>query len=231
MDHEALLYADPLQRSCAIVVEVTDEFKADTGLLSHAEKTKALRLRTPEAQRNFYARRTLLRRLLAHWSNTTPAALPSFDHNPFGKPILAGSPIHFNISHSKHYFAFYFGPGEGGIDIEVMSDTGPFMAIREEHFHPEEIPMSKNDEGFYTIWTRKEAVLKAAGTGLTEGLNTLDCSSSFCAVNDRRFSLFTRTHAHTVCSIALAQPAGPACEWYFVSARNLERELTSAAAQ
>ncbi len=229
MEHQTLLYTDPLQRSCAIVVEVTEEFKADTGLLSPEERTKALRLRTPEAQRNFYARRTLLRRLLAHWSNTTPEALPSFDYNPFGKPILAGSPIHFNISHSKQYFACYFGPDEGGIDIEVMRDAGSFMAIREENFHPEEIPMSKTNEGFYTIWTRKEAVLKAAGTGLTDGLNTLDCSSSVCAVNDRRFSLMTRVHSQTVCSIALAQPNGPDCEWYFVSARNLERELSSAA--
>jgi len=225
MDLQALLNSHPIQRSCVIIVEVPQVFEPVLDFLSQEECMQAARLRNAELQRNFYARRMLVRRLLSHWSGIHPSQLPDFCHNPFGKPMLEGSPLHFNISHSKQYFSCYFGAREGGIDIEVIGDAEVFREIREQHFHPEEIACAKTNAGFYSVWTRKEAVLKAAGTGLTEGLHNIDCSGDSCTVNNQPFSLITRIHGNTVCSIALLEPPGADCDWYFIGAGDFQQEI------
>ena len=91
------------------------------------------------------------------------------------KPFLENGPC-FNISHSGNLVVVVFSDThEVGVDIEHIQDID--AASIAGHFHENEIHYLKNNhynkELFYEIWTRKEALLKASGEGITNGLNKI----------------------------------------------------------
>lgn len=89
------------------------------------------------------------------------------------KPYLDNN-VHFNVSHSgKMVVVCFSDKGEVGVDIEQIKpiDTENMSA----HFHKEEVEWLKKQNfelsPFYRLWTRKEALLKAKGGGILNGLN------------------------------------------------------------
>ncbi len=94
-----------------------------------------------------------------------------------GKPYLAspdGVPLFFNLSHAGEKMAFLFSTeGEVGIDLETLDHPGDLDRIAARFFHPDEIreleaaPDTEKRRAFFRIWTKKEALLKGQGTGLT----------------------------------------------------------------
>lgn len=92
------------------------------------------------------------------------------------KPFISGW-LHFNISHSAELAVFVCGEDPMGIDIE--KNTAQDYTEMAAWFHPEEQAFiwEAPDTGsaFYTIWTRKEALLKAVGTGIVNGLSHVSC--------------------------------------------------------
>jgi 4'-phosphopantetheinyl transferase len=89
------------------------------------------------------------------------------------KPKIDQGPF-FNISHSGNIVIVGFSEkSEVGVDIEEIKEID--VASMVNHFHPDEIEYLKknrNDkELFYMIWTKKEAFLKACGTGIVKGLD------------------------------------------------------------
>lgn len=141
------------------------------------------------SDRNAYiSAHALLRHKLAHATGLKAADL-RFAHDAFGKPSLVNSaaPISFNLSHSRGMVAVAMVRGlEVGVDVEasgrVVSND---LAIAEQNFTPREISALKQcsdapsrREFFCWLWTRKEAILKATGKGLSMPLN------SFCVIAD-----------------------------------------------
>jgi 4'-phosphopantetheinyl transferase len=85
--------------------------------------------------------------------------------------------IDFNIAHSGNMVVCCAtDKGKTGIDIEQIKKID--MADYTDYFTPNEwgIINSCPDkfEGFYDFWTRKEAVLKAIGTGFHTPLSSVD---------------------------------------------------------
>ena len=104
-----------------------------------------------------------------------------FRYNDHGKPYLINnSYLYFNLSNS-HKVALYAITlsREVGVDIELMRHNIRVRDIAERFFSFEEIiactyrGLSKNQyvEGFYRIWTLKEAYIKVIGQGLSFGLH------------------------------------------------------------
>ena len=109
-----------------------------------------------------------------------------------GKPFIADFDLPFSLSRTKNMFAFVIGKHDQilGIDIEQIKPEIDFKNISLNYFSIEEqqsILSLKNDADqkrtFFEIWTRKEALLKALGVGLSndlvkvhvlEGENVLD---------------------------------------------------------
>jgi len=93
----------------------------------------------------------------------------------FQKPYF-DKPIHFNISHSGEYtICAVSKTNRVGIDIEEIKDI-PLIDFDNEFSKKEleEIYNAKNPlKSFYTLWTQKEAFLKAIGAGLNVPLNRL----------------------------------------------------------
>lgn len=109
-----------------------------------------------------------------------------FAYNEHGKPHLdrpAGiSPViegacHFNLSHTGHLIAFGASmAGPLGIDIERVAARPGLAQIARRFFHPQEFAYATAlgqpvcEQRFFEVWTRKEALLKAMGTGLATDL-------------------------------------------------------------
>lgn len=169
-------------------------------LLSAEERARAARLRLPIVCARFVTGRGLLRRLLgaylAAWRTgrggrpavapgdireDTVAATLCFSSGAAGKPALGGpweaSGLEFNLAHSGDHFLFALALRRRlGVDIEAMRPVPDAPALAAGHFAPAEaralacMPEAEHDAAFLSCWTRKEALLKATGEGITRSL-------------------------------------------------------------
>ena len=151
------------------------EGRAWNHLLSCDEAETARRL-TDRNQLRFRNGRGALRLILGSYLLEDPASL-EFSRSPHGKPCLASRELGFSISHSKDVVAIAVALScEIGIDIEELRKIDNLRSIADHFFEAEEIDAISRtapamiDRVFLGIWTRKEAVLKAAGIGIADGL-------------------------------------------------------------
>ncbi len=89
-----------------------------------------------------------------------------------GKPYLANHPdICFNLSHSEGITACIVENQECGIDCEKVREYRPNVMKRafsdKEQALIESAPENERDMLFFTLWTLKEAYIKAIGKGLS----------------------------------------------------------------
>lgn len=146
----------------------------DIACLSSAELGRAARFLRERDRRRFLAARCALRQRLAQHLGVSAGAL-RFVEGPEGKPFLADAPrCHFNLSHSEDLALVGIGDrSELGVDIEVLRPVDDAQPLARSHFTAAEFDaMMALDEraraaAFLRIWTRKEACLKALGTGLS----------------------------------------------------------------
>lgn len=151
-------------------------------LLSAEERARSARFRFPkDRHRSIYAR-GWLRRFLGGYLGRLNSAI-RIETGPHGKPQIAGGEVHFNVSHSGDGVLFGFSPlGPLGVDLEFVRPVDDWESIAERYFCPSEIlalrqiPAASQLEGFFRCWTRKEAYLKAAGTGLSASLKSVEVS-------------------------------------------------------
>lgn len=156
--------------------------------LSEDEQIRAGKYAFPHLRRRFVVARGILRTLLGAYLETPPQAL-QLSYGAFGKPVLEGdshtSTCHFNLSHTEEValFAFSFDT-EVGIDVELMEEGVDILHLARQYFSTREysdllaLPIPQRLAGFYTCWTRKEAYLKALGTGLSTDLASFDVEVS-----------------------------------------------------
>ena len=87
-----------------------------------------------------------------------------------GKPYFTKLPLYFSISHCKNGIAVLVSERECGVDIESL-DRKVSKALMEHTMSEEELhEIDSQPEQFIALWTRKEALLKRRGTGLTDEL-------------------------------------------------------------
>jgi 4'-phosphopantetheinyl transferase len=145
--------------------------------LSTGELQRAGRYRFAVDRRRFVVRRALLRLLLSRETGADPPAL-EFCQGPAGKPELAPSScaagLHFNLSHTRGLALFAVARGPRvGVDVEALRPLADLEAIARTFLSAWEqaalraLPADVRNQAFFVAWTRKEALLKATGEGLT----------------------------------------------------------------
>lgn len=148
---------------------------ADEALLDPAERARAARLLAPEARATFVAAHAAVRRLLAETTGTAPDTL-RFAAGPHGKPRLdPPCGVAFNLSHSGRVVVIATAGLEVlGVDVERLTLDRPHARLAARFFaEAEAAAVAAAPAGprrrrlFCHLWTAKEAVLKALGTGLT----------------------------------------------------------------
>jgi 4'-phosphopantetheinyl transferase len=148
-------------------------------LLSADERARASRIRADRARDRFVASRATLRRGLGHVLDVDPARL-RFAASSSGRPYLAWPPQAMGFSASRSgdiTFGACAMDGRVGVDVEEIVERVDLPDLVRRHFHADEVAELAGassiswTEAFYSIWTRKEAVLKALGCGVFEGLD------------------------------------------------------------
>jgi 4'-phosphopantetheinyl transferase len=148
-----------------------------TAILSPEEVEKAKRFHFPRDQARFAAARSMLRKILGHYLRSEPAEV-RFNYGPKGKPFLdsASSPkLHFNLSHSENLALIALTwEGPVGVDVERIRPLSDSEELAERFFCENENAALKNVragerfDAFFDLWTRKEALIKATGDGMTD---------------------------------------------------------------
>ena len=151
---------------------------ANFAVLSSVEQERARSMAAPPARR-FVAARALLRRLLGAYIPCSPPQV-EIELGPHGKPFLAGSHsnanIQFNLAHSTDLAAVAISRSPVGVDIEGLRDLSDPDALAARFFAPSELsilkrsPAQHQKQTFFSIWTCKEAYVKALGSGISHGL-------------------------------------------------------------
>jgi 4'-phosphopantetheinyl transferase len=162
------------------------DYPAGLRMLSESEQQRAATFHFDRDRKNFIARRAMLRGILGHYLKAEPARV-SLASEERGKPRLAGAdgppPLHFNFSHSRNLALFAvsrFSPL--GVDVEMirpmpeMREIAAGFCSKAENVLLQAAAPEQNLEVFFSLWTRKEAFLKATGEGIAGNLAQLDCS-------------------------------------------------------
>jgi len=153
-------------------------------ILAPDEVARAARFVFERDRRRFVVARAALRQVLAAYLELAPDRL-EFAYGVRGKPELRAPPgsagLRFNVAHSAALGLIGVARrSELGIDVEYARAMPDALSIAEHYFsRPERIALSSAEGGtrehtFFTYWTRKEAVLKATGDGLSVPLDRVD---------------------------------------------------------
>ncbi len=155
--------------------------KIKRSLLSEKEIALAGRFRQEADRLRFTTGRQMLRLLGSQYLSVAPEEIVIFSER-HQKPVISSplnQPFHFNISHSGEWVLIAFADSELGVDIEEIKTSFSFQTIIQDQFSEAERNFLYNSSdplhSFYNLWTRKEALLKAWGTGLKEDLREIPC--------------------------------------------------------
>ena len=172
------------------------------GRLSPAERERSARFWQAHDRRDYVAAHALVRMALAAHTQLRPEQL-SLGADSYGKPLLVlpngATPPHFSLAHSRGLVACAVSlDGAVGIDVEPVDTTLDVDRIATRFFSVEEsdalqrCSITERPSRFCELWTLKEALFKAVGTGLGSGLNAVTFR-----VDRDQISLRTRTPSFT----------------------------------
>lgn len=172
------IWRAPLDQT-PFIVELFDQ------LLSDDERVRANRFHFETDRRHFIVARGFLRTLISRYQDIPPREI-QFTYGAFGKPQLLTStahvgPFNFNLAHSGGLALYAFTPiGEVGVDVELIRPDFTGDDIAQRFFSPAEcaclnlLSAELRHKAFFNCWTRKEAFIKAMGTGLSLSLDQFD---------------------------------------------------------
>lgn len=132
--------------------------------------TKILKYYVIEDRYRILIGKVLLSILLTKYTDFT---LNDIQYTQYKKPYIADSMIDFNISHSGKYTIVAFTlENKIGIDIEYIKEIHleNFKTVLLENEFNMIINSQHKMKTFFTLWTLKEATLKAEGIGLLGNL-------------------------------------------------------------
>jgi len=155
-------------------------------ILSADERARAARFHFSQDRQYFTATRAFLRRILASYVDSDPTELV-FRYSNKDKPSLdpghSGNHVEFNVSHSGAIALLAFARGRAlGVDVEQLQENFDHGAIARRFFSEQEqhqlaeLAPSERYHAFFRCWTRKEAYIKAQGSGLSLPLHQFDVS-------------------------------------------------------
>lgn len=155
---------------------LTDHLSQLREYLSPQETEKSHRFRFRGDSESYVVVHGFLRRILGLHLGIPPSSI-ELEYNKYGKPLLPEryGKVFFSLSHSRELSVISFNlRSETGIDVEYMDPEFDFRSVAEYCFSDEEQqqinPGTPGDaDRYYRSWTRKEALLKALGTGFSSG--------------------------------------------------------------
>lgn len=170
--HPVTVWVVPLDAAAAPDDEAIAELSAE-------ERSRAERFVHEAVRHRWLHGHLATRRILARALGVEPRLI-TYGVGDAGKPSVAspaGTGLEFSYSDSGELALVAVSRGVAvGVDLEFQRAQPTLLQVAERMFAREEVealvalPEGERIDGFYRIWTRKEAYLKAIGAGLTYGL-------------------------------------------------------------
>ena len=186
-DNAFAVPAGEVQVWCVFLERLAGENANFSQLLSPDEHEKAGRYYFQGHRDNYIIRRGVLRTLLGRYGDVDPQQV-RFVYGRWGKPALdpehhPGIDLNFNVAHSRDIALLAFArQAELGVDIEYLRPLPDAEQIAARYFSEHEqltlagIAQDQKMAAFYNCWTRKEAYIKALGSGLSTSLDSFAVS-------------------------------------------------------
>jgi 4'-phosphopantetheinyl transferase len=157
-----------------------DASEGYSAVISDDERTRLASLRFPQDRREYLVAHVLARKALSHYHPIPPEAW-RFRHNSYGKPSIDPEcGLHFNIAHSSNLTVCLISQrGEVGVDVEPHGRGDEILEIAStvcslaELAQIESLDKSQRADYTLTLWTLKEAYVKAQGKGFSLPLKTI----------------------------------------------------------
>ena len=92
--------------------------------------------------------------------------------NEYGKPLISGKDVCFNLSHSNGLVVCAVSNENVGVDVEFIRDVRPL--IKKKCMTSREADSIIFPKDFYRIWTLKEAYFKYVGTGINRSMTDIE---------------------------------------------------------
>ncbi len=150
--------------------------EAYRALLDEGERERHLRFRFEKHRHQYLVSHALVRTTLSRYAPMAPEAW-RFVTNAYGRPEVAGEglpPLRFNLSHTDGMAVCAVALGvDVGADVEDALRPGQTVELADSFFAPAEVaalralPVERQRERFFELWTLKEAYIKARGAGLS----------------------------------------------------------------
>jgi 4'-phosphopantetheinyl transferase len=144
-------------------------------------------LRSDDRHRFMYTR-ALLRMLIGHYCQLAPASVP-LHTTQYGKPtLLPELGKHVNVTHAGNWSVLAIGPSAVGVDLENAATGLEFQDIASLSFSQQEQYFLREADDpravFFQLWTRKEALIKATGRGISDALADIPVLDGHHTVSD-----------------------------------------------
>jgi 4'-phosphopantetheinyl transferase len=145
-----------------------------TGWLSADEQARAAAFARPRDRRRSRRRRAAVRWVLSSYLDVDPAAV-SFEVGDHGRPEVAGKALSFGVAHSGGASVVAVSRRRVGVGVDIELDR-PLDSLEQmmtvactdrEMASIRSLPPTARSRRFLSVWTAKEAVLKAVGLGLS----------------------------------------------------------------
>lgn len=146
-------------------------------LLTPEERARHDRLASPELKLELLAAAALCRHALSRYAPVAPAEW-RFSPGEHGKPAIAAPrvepPLWFNLSGTRGLAACAVcrATQTVGVDVERLEHTADMLEVAAQFFSTREadalraLAPEQQGERFFSIWTLKEAYVKARGLGI-----------------------------------------------------------------
>ncbi len=170
--------------------------------MSSERKEAVKRIKVPQKQKLKIAADHICRKAISEFCSADPDKI-GFSVSEHGKPYAKNLDVHFSISHSGDLVICAVSDKETGIDIEKIREINPDTAKR---FASEnELKYTETHQnGFFEIWTLKEAYFKCIGTGLGADIKNVSFEISesgiSCSENGFDFS-FLNIEKGYICAV------------------------------
>lgn len=163
-------------------------FKEHRHILNPQEYEKAKRFHWEDDFRSYLTGRMVLRILLSKYLDIDAQNI-EFGTERKKPAIKNDRSLKFNLSYSGEYILISLARTETGVDIEKINPKFDYQSLLESCFSDNEIQSILDKPkisriNFFRQWTRKEAMLKYTGQGITENLNTVPSLDGYQLVID-----------------------------------------------
>ncbi|MFD3451706.1 4'-phosphopantetheinyl transferase family protein [Streptomyces sp. NPDC058691] len=151
-------------------------------VLDAGERRRAAAFHFDHDRDAYVSAHVALRMLLGAYLGTAPGAVTFVRETcptcggPHGRPAVPEGRPHFSLSHTRGLSLLAFAAGTVGADVEEVP-RGPAADGVWQTLHPREVAElqalaePERAAAFARAWVRKEAYLKALGTGLSRDLS------------------------------------------------------------